>query len=328
MVVRHTMLMVLFAFSCVLQAQEVASPWRDPSPHATQFIEVEPEVQIEVLDWGGDGRAVLLLAGLGNTAHIYDNFAAKLTERFRVYGITRRGFGESSKPQTGFDVGRLADDLASIIGKLGTKRPIVIGHSFAGDELTELGARHPTIVGGLIYLDAAADRTTPVPEEYARLVRTLPPASNAQSQAYESYAAMAAYANQPESEIRQKFRETENGRLSSRVEPRIVQAIVAGIKRPAYASVSAPALAIFAIPPSPGALFPWIVTEDPIVQKNMTSLYELNLANIRRQMATFDNEVVQSQAIELAAGHNVYVTNEADVLKAIFEFAAAHPGGL
>ena len=35
---------------------------------------------------------VLLLPGIGNTAHAYDDFAPGLTDRFHVYAMTRRGF--------------------------------------------------------------------------------------------------------------------------------------------------------------------------------------------------------------------------------------------
>ena len=80
-----------------LLAQEPAV-WYDPSPHSVQFIKVEGEVRLEVLDWGGAGRPLVLLAGLGNTAHIFDNFAPKLVSAYHVYGITRRGFGTSSGP--------------------------------------------------------------------------------------------------------------------------------------------------------------------------------------------------------------------------------------
>src|ERR1700694_1200037 len=67
----------------------------DPSPHAVRFVTVEKGVQLEVLDWGGSGEAVVLLAGGGNTAHVFDDFAPKLASDHHVYGITRRGFGAS-----------------------------------------------------------------------------------------------------------------------------------------------------------------------------------------------------------------------------------------
>lgn len=70
----------------------------DHSPHAVQFVSVEPGVQLEVLDWGGSGKPLIFLAGAGNTAHNFDNFAPQFTRQHHVYGITRRGFGASSKP--------------------------------------------------------------------------------------------------------------------------------------------------------------------------------------------------------------------------------------
>jgi pimeloyl-ACP methyl ester carboxylesterase len=62
---------------------------------------VEDGVRLEVLDWGGPGRPVVLLPG-DNTAHVFDDFAVKLSETSRVYRITRRGFGASSHPKLGY----------------------------------------------------------------------------------------------------------------------------------------------------------------------------------------------------------------------------------
>jgi hypothetical protein len=53
-----------------------AAGWKDPSSHIVGFIEVEPGVKLEVLDWGGPGEPVLLLSGHGDTGHIFDDFAA------------------------------------------------------------------------------------------------------------------------------------------------------------------------------------------------------------------------------------------------------------
>ena len=48
--------------------------WRDPSSHAVRLVNVEKNVRLEVLDWGRTGKPVLLLAGGGNTAHVFDEF--------------------------------------------------------------------------------------------------------------------------------------------------------------------------------------------------------------------------------------------------------------
>jgi hypothetical protein len=52
-----------------------ASTWRDPSPHASQMVSIAPGVSVEVLDWGGHGQPLVFLAGLGDTPHVYDDFA-------------------------------------------------------------------------------------------------------------------------------------------------------------------------------------------------------------------------------------------------------------
>jgi non-heme chloroperoxidase len=147
-----------------LNTQDQASPsevkatlptWHDPSPHKVQLITVEKNVQVEVLDWGGSGRNVVLLAGLGNTAHIFDNFAPKLGEHFHVYGITRRGFGQSSSPTGSYGAQQLGDDVVAVLDALKISTPILIGHSIGGEELSSVATHHPGRVAGLVYLDAA-----------------------------------------------------------------------------------------------------------------------------------------------------------------------------
>jgi len=96
-----------------LPAQNPA-PWHDPSPHTVQFVAVDDNVKLEVLDWGGSGRNLVLLTGQGNTAHVFDDFAPKLTSEYHVYGITRRGYGSSSAPASGYSADRLADDVLAV----------------------------------------------------------------------------------------------------------------------------------------------------------------------------------------------------------------------
>ena len=63
----------------------------------TQFVTVQPDVKLEVLDWGGTGRTLVLLAGGGSTAHVFDSLGPKLAAHYHVIGITRRGSGQSRR---------------------------------------------------------------------------------------------------------------------------------------------------------------------------------------------------------------------------------------
>ena len=100
---------------------------------------------------------MILLAGLGNDAHVFDGFAEKFTASHHVYGITRRGFGASSKPLPEIaqhTADRLGDDVLAVMDALKIERPVLVGHSLAGEELSSIGSRHPDKVAGLVYLDA------------------------------------------------------------------------------------------------------------------------------------------------------------------------------
>jgi non-heme chloroperoxidase len=146
-------LSLAFVPAC-LSAQQ-PSAWRDPSPHTIRFVTVDKNVKLEVLDWGGSGRPVVLLAGEGGTAHVFDDFAPKLTPAYHVYAITRRGYGASSAPGHGYSADRLGDDVVAVLDALKIEKPVLAGHSIAGEELSSVGSRHPEHVAGLVYLDAA-----------------------------------------------------------------------------------------------------------------------------------------------------------------------------
>jgi pimeloyl-ACP methyl ester carboxylesterase len=98
---------------------------------------------------------LLLLPGIGDNAHVFDRFALKLTGAYHVFGITRRGFGASSTPETGYSADRLGDDVLAVLDQPKIDKPVLVRHSIAGEELSSIGSRHPEKVAGLIYLDAA-----------------------------------------------------------------------------------------------------------------------------------------------------------------------------
>src|SRR5215469_17971217 len=87
---------------------------RDATPHSIRFVTVQDEVKLEVLEWGGSGRPLILLHGGNSTAHEFDTFAPKLIGSYDVYGITMRGCGASSSPDAtdaNYTADRLGDDV-------------------------------------------------------------------------------------------------------------------------------------------------------------------------------------------------------------------------
>jgi non-heme chloroperoxidase len=150
---------VLRVAACLLVVCAAALPLNGALPRQeavvrTQFVTVQPDVKLEVLDWGGTGKCLVLLAGGGNTAHVFDSFARELAGHYHVIGITRRGFGLSSAPRSGYDPKRLGDDVVAVLDALHITNPVLVGHSIAGEELSAVSKYHAGRVAGLVYLDA------------------------------------------------------------------------------------------------------------------------------------------------------------------------------
>ena len=139
----------------VLYAQQSSKP--ETAQYKVQFVNVERDVKLEVLDWGGSGRPLVFLSGLGLDAREFETFAPKFSPSYHVYAISRRGFGASSAPvptKDNYSADRLGDDVLAVLDALKITRPVLVGHSIAGEELSSVASRYPERVSGLIYLEA------------------------------------------------------------------------------------------------------------------------------------------------------------------------------
>lgn len=149
--------LAIFLFTGMnIGAQQTSEP-KDSSPHESKFFDVG-KVKLHYLDWGGKGEAVVFLPGAGDTAHIFDQMAPEFTDDFRVLGLTRRGFGESDKPEKGYDVDTLTNDLLGLVDHLKLKKVHLIGHSAGGNEMFRFAEKHPKRILKLVFLDAAYGR--------------------------------------------------------------------------------------------------------------------------------------------------------------------------
>jgi non-heme chloroperoxidase len=298
------------------------------SAQRTSLITVERDVTLEVLDWGGSGTPVVLLAGLGQTAHSFQSFAPLLADFYRVYGITRRGFGASSKPTTGYLADRLADDVLAVIDSLGLRRPILAGHSLAGEELSSIGSRHPERVSGLIYLDAAmayafydtarGDFRADVAVMKQRLERLQIAANRGETATLDTI--VSALLNQDLPALRRDLTGMQQtigqfpvGQpLLPPIGTGVMRAIYEGMQR--YTTIRGPVLAIYAMAnPPPGVGTNRQVTEQWI-------------ARDRGNAGTFLRGVPQAQIVILPnANHFVFRSHPSEVLGAMRAFIDALP---
>jgi len=117
-------------------------------------------VEINVLDWGGEGPLALLHHANGFCAGVWAPVAASLREHFRVVALDARGHGDSSAP-TGADSYRwehFGSDLVAVARVLAAERPpgrvaLGVGHSFGGTAFLMAAAAAPELFGRIVLLD-------------------------------------------------------------------------------------------------------------------------------------------------------------------------------
>ena len=342
-------------FICLFVIPNYAFPqsieWKDPSPHKTMTVAVDDGVQLEVLDWGGSGPALVLLAGLGATAHHYDDVAPALTARYRVVGLTRRGHRGSSPAAGGYGFARLADDVLRVIDAVGVSNPVVVGHSFAGEEMHVLGARDSARIRALVYVDAAFDRGDNADSEaYAAVARTIPAAPGPQPADLASFTTLRAYLDKyggagPEAWLRTRYRANPDGSVGGLWAPDrpVRQAMMKEIQA-AYHPYSperirVPALAIYAIPKSADDLmrrgssdrpaFPELAARaagDATLREQVEKLYLLTRDRVRKHEKWFAAFAERGRVVELSGTHNLFISNPREVLEEIEAFVSALAG--
>jgi non-heme chloroperoxidase len=314
------------AFPLELKRATKETAWQiDPSPHKAQFVTVDKDTKLEVLDWGGSGRRLVLLAGLDHTAHVFDEFAPKLTSKYRVYGITRRGFGASSHPTTEYSADRLGDDVLAVMDALKLDRPLLVGWSIGGEELSSVGSRHPEKVAGLIYLDGGYCYAYYGPSggptchltDAAELQRKL---QQFFSRPYDP-ALLKELLETDLPAFERDLREAQKTLFaqfaSQAAAPSLDAQIFANGQK--YSNIHVPILAIFAAPhdtgPSGG--------NDPGAQARLDALDE---ATFGPEIAAFEKGLPTARVVRLPhASHVVFQSNEADVLREMNAFIASLP---
>ncbi len=291
-----------------------AAPWRDPSSHAVRFVTVDDGVRLEVLDWGGSGRSVMLLAGGGNTAHVFDDFAPKLATHYRVYGITRRGCGASGFAESPNPVDRNRDDLLSALDVLGLDSPVLAGHSIAGAEMSAIAHSQPLRIAGLVYLDAAypyafEGGTGPAMREFTAVEGLGHPTPRAVD--LKSFAALQEWDERvdgfrtPEAELRQTWEgdgKAPTGKHRPFPGSRVFSTILGSAKR--CDRIPVPALAIFALPHIPER---WIrESSDPTVQKASRAYFATIDALTEKQAKAIEAGVHRQLEVAVAAGYRAF----------------------
>jgi pimeloyl-ACP methyl ester carboxylesterase len=115
----------------------------------------------------GSGPPALLVHGLLSSSRIWESLAERLSERFTVYSVDLRGFGESDKPLSGYGVRHGSRVLYAFCSHFGLSNMAMVGHDVGGDMVVKLASDHPELAKNVTLV------ATPANDEQIDLPTTL-----------------------------------------------------------------------------------------------------------------------------------------------------------
>jgi pimeloyl-ACP methyl ester carboxylesterase len=294
-------------------------------------------VRLHTVDWGGEGRTILLFPGLGDTARIYDGLAARLSASYRVLGLTRRGHGRSQRPASGYDLDTLAADMRRFMDAWQIERAVLAGHSFAGLELPRFAAHYPHRVEAIIFLDALFPPLDHEPDlardpVWSVMSNAGPTAADLQSK--ESYLAFvkvdwpslaAIWNTAVEANAMEKVAVQEDGTLRYTHDDALMNVIFADVwleRNPEYERMAAPVLAVVpdgdfhqGVPAAAG---------DELRRAADAFWLETLRPWLRQRTAVFRQAAPSAQVVELDSPyHHIFIAEEEAVAAAIIDFLEA-----
>jgi pimeloyl-ACP methyl ester carboxylesterase len=212
--------------------------------------------RLEYLDWGGEGPVLLFLAGLGGTAHIFNDLAPDLISNYHCIGLTRRGFGQSEQTPGGYELDSLVLDIALFARSLGLRDLTLVGHSYGGTEAVRASELHPELIRRVILLDTAYD---PIPSAappaesklFAAVTRMTQAERMSSLDSYRTYEKRllgGMWSDALEADLRETIIVGKDGSIGDRTPGRVSRAIVGERAQGKWniTKIPGPALLIFA----------------------------------------------------------------------------------
>ena len=178
-------------------------------------------VRLRYFDYGNEGAMPLIcLHGHTGQAHIWDEFAEEMSNRFHVLTVDQRGHGESEWASTGYERDRFVEDLAAFIDALGFEKVVLSGLSMGGWNSLLYTTDHSEKVDRIIIVDIGPESS----EEAQRQWGSRQPAPT-EFDSLEDAAASARETNAwvTDERLRQdleaRFRQRDDGKWVAKADP-------------------------------------------------------------------------------------------------------------
>lgn len=121
------------------------------------------DLELEYIDTGGDGAAVLVLHAFPLNSGMWEPQIEALGDRYRIIAPDLKGFGASSAPEdpSEYSMDAYADEVKGLLDHLGLDRVVLVGLSMGGYVAFAFWRRHRNAVEALVLADTRAEADPP-----------------------------------------------------------------------------------------------------------------------------------------------------------------------
>jgi len=91
----------------------------------------------------GTAPALLLIHGIGESSHTWDEVLPRLAETYTVLAPDLLGHGDSDKPRADYSIGGFANGMRDLLVLNGIDRATVVGHSLGGGIAMQFAYQYP-----------------------------------------------------------------------------------------------------------------------------------------------------------------------------------------
>jgi pimeloyl-ACP methyl ester carboxylesterase len=120
---------------------------------ASRFADVNG-LKMHYLQAGTSGSPIILLHGYAQNSHMWRPLMTALGKTHRVIAPDLRGFGDTTKADTGYDKKTMAQDVHALARSLGIEKSGIVGHDIGLMVAYAYAAQYPAEVDRIALLDA------------------------------------------------------------------------------------------------------------------------------------------------------------------------------
>lgn len=142
----------------------------------TGYLERDAQVgglKLHYQEWGAqEAPVMLMLHGFGVSGHMFDEFAERMQDRYRLLALDQRGHGDSDWSAEGdYSRDAFVSDVEAFRLALGLDRFVLIGHSMGGLNAVSYAVQHPGQVKALVLVDVGPEAAREGVDNIVRFTR-------------------------------------------------------------------------------------------------------------------------------------------------------------